>query len=54
MKNIKYLKLIAKENLNIESSVGMLPILSFIQKIGISKAILEASGLKEEKDSMGL
>ena len=26
----------------------------FIQKIGISKAIFEASGLKEGKDSMGL
>jgi len=49
MKNIKYLKLIAKENLNIESSIGMLPTLSFIQKIGISKAILKASGLKEGK-----
>jgi len=32
----------------------MLPTLSFIKRIGISKAILEASGLKEGKDSMGL
>lgn len=51
MKNIKYLKLIAKKNLNIESSAGMLPILSFIQRIGITEAILEASGLKEGKSS---
>jgi len=29
----------------------MLPILSFIQRIGINKAILEAIGLKEGKSS---
>jgi len=46
-----HLKLIAKINLNIESSTLMLPILSFIQRIGITEAILEAIGLKEGKSS---
>ncbi|MEM4396970.1 MAG: IS1380 family transposase [Candidatus Woesearchaeota archaeon] len=49
MKKINYFKLIAKENFQIDSSIGIYPVCAFIQNSGLYEAIRKAAGFSKGK-----
>jgi len=52
MKKINYFKLIAKENFQIDSSIGIYPVCAFIQNSGLYEAIIKAAEFSKGKSGI--